>query len=137
MPESVKKQITTVLNENIEKYKCKINARMEEFANNEIEKYELWANDQLVPLQNQIIEIRKEKDALHKQVRKERNVKEKLLLKKKETLLADKLTKIQRSYFDMEDEYNKDVDQMTTKLLESLECKYGKQLLFSVRWSFV
>lgn len=97
----------------------------------------MWANDQLVPLQNQIIEIRKEKDALHKQVRKERNVKEKLLLKKKETLLADKLTKIQRSYFDMEDEYNKDVDQMTTKLLESLECKYGKQLLFSVRWSFV
>lgn len=77
------------------------------------------------------------KDSLHRQIRKERNIKEKLLLKRKETLLAEKLTKVQRSYFDMEDEYNKNVDKMTTKLLESLESKYDRYFLFSVRWSFV
>lgn len=137
MPQSVKEQVASVLDENIEKYKDKVNSRMEEFANCEIEKYESWSDDQLVPLQNQVVEVRKEKDAIHRQIRKERNIKDKLLLKKQETMLADKLTKLQRRLFDMEDEYNKNVDKMTTKLLSSLESKFNTKMLFSIKWQIV
>ena len=126
--------MATILDVEIEKYKDKVNARMEEFANYEIEKYESWSDDQLVPLQNQVVEVRKERDAVHRQIRKERSIKEKLLLKKQESLLADKLARIQRKLFDMEDEYNKNVDKMTTKLLNSLEGKFNQKILFSIKW---
>lgn len=134
VPESVKEKVTLILDAETGEYKDKVNARMEEFADYEIEKYESWSDDQLVPLQNQVVEVRKEKDAVHRQIRKERNIKEKLLLKKQETQLADKLTKIQRNLFDMEDEYNKKVDKMTNKLLNSLESKFDKKVLFSIKW---
>ena len=134
VPKSVKEKIMLILDAETGKYKDKVNARMEEFAGYEIEKYESWSDDQLVPLQNQVVEVRKEKDAVHRQIRKERNIKEKLLLKKQETQLADKLTKIQRKLFDMEDEYNKKVDKMTSKLLNSLESKFYKKVLFSIKW---
>lgn len=133
-PQSVKEKVATILDVEIEKYKDKVNARMEEFANYEIEKYESWSDDQLVPLQNLVVEVRKQKDAVHRQIRKERSIKEKLLLKKQESLLADKLARIQRKLFDMEDEYNKNVDKMTTKLLNSLESKFKQKILFSIKW---
>ena len=133
-PKSVKEKVASILDVETEKYKDKVNARMEEFANYEIEKYESWSDDQLVPLQNQVVEVRKERDAVHRQIRKERSIKEKLLLKKQESLLADKLARIQRKLFDMEDEYNKNVDKMTTKLLNSLEGKFNQKILFSIKW---
>lgn len=137
VPMSVKERATLILDAETGKYEEKVNSRMEEFADYEIEKYESWSDDQLVPLQNQVVEVRKQKDAIHKQIRKERNIKEKLLLKKQENQLADKLASLQRKLFDMEDEYNKNVDRMTTKLLNSLESKFSQKVLFSIRWRIV
>ena len=137
LPDHIKEDTESILDENIEKYKDRVNTRMEEYASYEIEKYESWADDKLVPLQNEIIDIRKERDTIHRQIRKEKDIKTKLLLKKQETQLSEELSKKQRQLFDLEDEYNKNVDTMTTKLLKSLECNFDKRTLFSIRWRIV
>lgn len=137
LPDHIKEDTEYIFDKNIEKYKDQVNARMEEYASYEIEKYESWSDDKLVPLQKEIIDIRKERDTIHRQIRKEKDIKTKLLLKKQENHLSEKLSKKQRQLFDLEDEYNKNVDTMTTKLLKSLECNFDKRTLFSIRWRIV
>lgn len=137
LPEEVMEKVSSILKERMKQHKDKVNARTEEYANYEIEKYEAWSDDQLVPLQKQIIDIRKEKDELHKQLRKERNVKNKLLMKKQELLLADKLSKMQRHLFEMEDEYRQNVDKMTEKMLAALDNHFESHILFALKWSII
>lgn len=50
----------------LEKYKKDLDDRTNEYATSEIEKFEAWSDDRLVPLQNEVIELRKEKDAIHR-----------------------------------------------------------------------
>ena len=88
-------------------------------------------------MQKQVIDIRKEKDELHKQLRKERNVKNKLLMKKQELFLADKLSKMQRHLFEMEDEYRQNVDKMTEKMLAALDNHFESHILFALKWCII
>ncbi len=137
LPENVNERALNILTERIEKYKADVNSRTEEYANYEIEKYDSWADDKLVPLQKQVIDIRKEKDNLHREIRKERDIKNKLLLKRQEMALADKLNKAQRLLFDMEDQYRQNVDKMTSKLLGSLDNHFENKMLFAIKWHIV
>ena len=57
LPDHIKEDTEYIFDKNIEKYKDQVNARMEEYASYEIEKYESWSDDKLVPLQKEIIVI--------------------------------------------------------------------------------
>ena len=137
LPKNIEEKISSILAERLERHKDEVNVRTEKYANYEIEKYEAWSDDQLVPLQKQVIDARKEKDDLHKQLRKERDVRNKLLLKRQEMALADKLSKMQRHLFEMEDKYRQNVDRMTSKLLESLDNHFESKILFAVKWTIL
>lgn len=126
-----------LLNEQMEDYKKQVNERTEEYANHEIDKYESFSEDQLVPLQNEIAKLRKQKDSIHKRLRKERDVKTKLFLNKEELSLAKKIKSKQRILFDMEDKYAQDVDKMTAKLLKQLDNKFDSELYFMLNWTIV
>ena len=136
-PKNVTEQVASILTERLDQHKNEVNTRMEKYANYEIEKYEAWSDDQLVPLQKQVIDIRKQKDELHKQLRKERDIRNKLSLKKQEMALADKLSKMQRHLFEMEDEYRQNVDSMTDKLLNTLDSHFESHILFALKWSIL
>ena len=45
----------------------------------------MWAEDQLVPLRKEVMELSREHDVLRRQIRKEHNAAVKLQLKKKKT----------------------------------------------------
>ena len=65
--------------------------RTNQYVDYEINKYEMWADDQLVPLQKEVMELSREHDALRRQIRKEHNATIKLQLKKEEMQMSRNL----------------------------------------------
>ena len=84
----------------------------------------MWADDQLVPLENEIIEMNKEYDELRKQIRKEHQASQKLQLKIEETKLSKRLKAKRQQLSDLQDEYMDKVDSMTERLQEAMNNQY-------------
>ena len=137
IPKDVLNSIAEVFESKLEKYEKDLDDRNSEYATYEIEKFEAWSDDRLVPLQNEVIELRKEKDAIHRQFRKERDAKTKLLLKRQELELDNKLRRKQKELFELEDTYHQQVDDMTTKLLNAMQNKVDSSLMFKFKWEIV
>lgn len=137
IPKDVLKSIAEDFETKLEKYKKDLDERTSEYANYEIEKFEAWSDDRLVPLQNEVIELRKEKDSIHRQFRKEFDAKTKLLLKRQELELDNKLRKKQKEMFDLEDEYHQQVDDMTSKLLNAMQNEVESSMMFKFKWEIV
>ena len=95
----------------------------------------MWAEDQLVPLRKEVMELSREHDALRRQIRKEHNASTKLQLKKEENLKSKALNQKRAKLFQMEDEYNDKVDSMTSKLQSSMENQISSDVLFRFRWT--
>lgn len=131
------KKTDSLFVERFEKFKADINSKMSDYANFEIDKFESWSDDKLIPLQNDVIKLRKEKDAIHRQIRKEHDVKAKLLLKREELTLGDTLRKKQSQLYEMEEKYRKQVDLMTSNLLQSLDCAFESSVFFKIHWRIV
>ena len=66
-------------------------SKSEEYVSFEIDKYQAWAEDQVYSLENEVIALRKEDEALKRQIRKERNAKFKLELQENEAKIAKQL----------------------------------------------
>lgn len=115
-------------------YKLKIDERTNEYVDYEINKYEMWAEDQLVPLRKEVMELSREHDALRRQIRKEHNASVKLQLKKEENLKSKALNQKRVKLFQMEDEYNDKVDSMTNKLQSSMENSVSSKIMFRIKW---
>ena len=116
-------------------YRNAINDRTNEYVNYEINKYELWADDQLVPLRNEVAELSREHDSLRRLIRKEHNASEKVKLKKQENLMAKELTRKRMSLYQMEDDYNVKVDEMTKKLEKSMLNTITSSIMFRFKWT--
>lgn len=137
IPKEVLNSIAEDFKSKLEKYKKDLDDRTNEYATSEIEKFEAWSDDRLVPLQNEVIELRKEKDAIHRQFRKERDTKTKLLLKRQELDIDNKLRKKQKEMFELEDLYHQQVDDMTNKLLNAIQNKVDSSIMFKFKWEIV
>ena len=137
IPKEILNSITEDFESKLEKYKKDLDERTSEYATYEIEKFEAWSDDRLVPLQNEVIELRKEKDSIHRQFRKERDAKTKLLLKRQELDIDNKLRRKQKEMFDLEDTYHQQVDDMTTKLLNAMQNKVDSSMMFKFKWEIV
>ena len=137
IPKEIMNSIAEDFESKLERYKKKLDSRTSEFATCEIEKFEAWSDDRLVPLQNEVIELRKEKDAIHRQFRKESDARKKILLKREELDLDNKLRKKQKEMFDLEDTYHQQVDQMTEKLLDAMHNEIETSLMFKIIWEII
>ncbi len=137
IPINVLNSLARDFDSKLERYKKDLDDRTSEYVTYEIEKYESWSDDKLVPLQNEVIELRKEKDNIHRQSRKERDVKTKLLLKRREMELDTKLRKKQKEMFELEDTYHQQVDNMTSKLLNAMQNKIETSIMFKFGWEII
>ena len=115
-------------------YRSEINDRTNEYVDYEINKYELWAEDQLVPLRNEVAGLSREHDSLRKLIRKEHNAAEKVKLKKQENLMAKELIRKRNSLYQLEDEYMDKVDAMTNKLQKSMFNNISSRIMFRFKW---
>lgn len=125
------------LNEQLSQYTDDIEKRTNEYVDYEINKYEMWADDQLVPLRNEVMELSREHDQLRRQIRKEHNASAKIQLKKEEAVLAKKLHSKRSQLLMMEDEYIEKVDEMTERLQKTMSNKINCSVMFRFKWTIV
>jgi hypothetical protein len=128
-------QFKDIYNKQLSDYKAHIDDRTNEFVDYEINKYEMWAEDQLVPLRNEVINLSRENESLRGQIRKEHNASAKLQLKKDQNQKAKVLSQKRAKLMSMEDEYQDKVDTMINKLEASMENKISSQVLFRMKWT--
>ena len=121
--------------EQLNGYKLQVEERTNEYVDYEINKYEMWAEDQLEPLRKEVMELNKEHESLRRQIRKEHNASVKIQLKKKENTKAKLLSKKRAQLFQLEDEYADKVDSMTSKLQSSMENSITSKIMFRLRWT--
>ena len=112
----------------------KIQERTNQYVDYEINKYEMWADDQLVPLQKEVMELSREHDALRRQIRKEHNATVKLQLKKDEMQMSRLLSQKRAKMYAMEDEYRDKVDKMTDKLQNAMNNEIHSEVMFRFKW---
>lgn len=112
-------------------------AKTNEYVDYEINKYEMWAEDQLVPLKKEVMELSREYDSLRRQIRKEHNAAAKLQLKKEENQKGRLLNQKRAKLFEMEDEYADRVDKMTEKLQMAMKNTFSSSVMFRFRWSII
>ena len=125
------------LNEQLSQYTSDIEKRTNEYVDFEINKYEMWADDQLVPLRNEVMELSREHDQLRRQIRKEHNASAKIQLKKDEAVLAKKLHSKRSQLLVMEDEYLDKVDEMTERLQKTMSNKIDCSVMFRFKWTII
>ena len=111
-----------------------IEERTNQYVDYEINKYEMWADDQLVPLQKEVMELSREHDALRRQIRKEHNATVKLQLKKDEMQMSRLLSQKRAKMYAMEDEYRDKVDKMTDKLQNAMNNEIHSEVMFRFKW---
>ena len=125
------------LDNQLSKYTNDVEKRTNEYVDYEINKYESWADDQLVPLRNEVIELSREHDALRRQIRKEHNAAQKIQLKKYEIAIAKKLYLKRAQLLSMEDEYMEKVDEMTERLQKAMKNSVETTVMFRFKWKIV
>lgn len=114
-----------------------IEERTNQYVDYEINKYEMWADDQLVPLRNEVMELSRAHDALRRQIRKEHNAATKLQLKKEEIQMT-KLLKQKRDRLNvLDDEYTGKVEQMVEKLQNEMQSETHSEVMFRFKWRII
>jgi ERCC4-related helicase len=121
--------------EQLNKLKSKVTDQTEDFVSYEIDKYQAWAEDQVYALENEVIALRHEDEALKRQIRKERKASVKLQLQEEESKKAKMLRQKQRELYDRQDENEEKVDEMTRKLRHAMDNHYETEVLFRFRWT--
>lgn len=131
---NIEGQFEEEFSKRLKSYKEEIDDRTNNYVDYEITKYEMWADDQLVPLRNEVMILNKEYEAIRRQIRKEHNAATKLQLKKDESQKSKLLRQKRSKLMMLEDEYNDKVDDMTEKLQKSMLNNIDSSVMFRFRW---
>ena len=129
--------ITRLFKERLQELLDNLSEKTNEYISFEIDKFESWSEDQVYKIQSEVIELRKQHDAVRRQLRKETNARIKLALKEQEVKLAKELRQKQQRFFEMQDQCADQVDQLTERLRKSMESVVEHSLLFKFSWQII
>ena len=118
-------------------YTTKLDKKNNEYVNYEINKYEMWSDDQLVPLKKEIEALSKEQEALKRKIRRETDSQLKIILKKEENQKGRILNQKRAKYYELSDDYADKVDKMTEKLQASMKNNISANIMFKFNWKIV
>jgi DNA anti-recombination protein RmuC len=129
--------ITGLFMERLQELLDNLSEKTNEYISFEIDKFESWSEDQVYKIQSEVIELRKQHDAVRRQLRKETNARIKLALKEQEVKLAKELRQKQQRFFEMQDQCADQVDQLTERLRKSMESVVEHSILFKFSWQII
>jgi len=120
-----------------ENYRKHIEERTHNFVLREIELYESWADDQIIPLENEVVLLRRELDSLRRKSRKESNISTKLdylqQIKELDTLHKKKYQKLMM----LQEENEKKGDELIKQLENSLKYEIKVERIFLLKWKII
>lgn len=134
---STDESIDGLFDEKLKELLENLSDRTNEYISFEIDKFESWSEDQVYKIQSEVIELRKQHEAIRRQIRKESNARIKLALKEQEVKLAKELRQKQQKFFEMQDQCADQVDKLTERLRKSMENTIEHGLLFKFSWKIM
>lgn len=131
----------TIIQENLEtqlkKFNRDLDLRMNVFINDEIDKFESWEDDQVYSLENEVIDLRREVEALKRAQRKELNAMTRLDMVESIASKNKILRRKQNELSSLQDECEEKVEEMTIRLKDSMKNEVTTELFGRFMWKIL
>jgi hypothetical protein len=126
-------QLTTEVN----KYKTTIGERTQTFVMREIELFESWADDNIFPLENDVVSLRRELDSLRRKSRKETNASQKLNLLQQIKHIDTQHKKKYQAFLALQEENERISEELIGRLQTSLKYNVRVEKMFLIKWKLI
>ncbi len=140
-PTDVPAEIVDSLNGNfqgiLKEYKKDLADRMQSYLNCEIDKLYAWADDNMYPLEDEVISLRKQLQANRRAARKSSSPAERIELKRTEMTLSKKLNDAQIKCNEAREYYNAKSEEQIESLEKSMVNEVTAEQMFLLRWKLV
>lgn len=120
----------------VQNYRSIVEERTQGYVMREVELYESWADDQIIPLENEVVALRRELDSLRRRSRKETNAFQKLELLQQIKEIDALHKKRYHTFMLKQEEKEKKEDELIIKLKASLKYDVKFEKVFLVKWEF-
>ena len=137
VPDDVRQRLNREFKASLEGYEKNLASRMQAFLNAEIDKLYAWADDNMYPLEDEVISLRKELQAIRRAAKKATSAAERIELKKKELALGKRLNEAQTKCNKAREYYDAKSEEQIESLQKSLENAVSSEDLFFLRWSII
>ena len=129
--------INRIFDEMLHKYQAQISSRTSDYVNDEIDKIESWTDEQLTPMEDEIIGLEKQSRELKRMVRKEHVAANKLQLMRQYHDLERNLRLKREQFYKIKDNQDTLIDNKTKELEQLFENNTSSSLLFKFKWTIV
>ena len=137
VPDSIRQRLNREFKASLESYEKGLSSRMQIYLNAEIDKLYAWADDNVYPLEDKVISLRKEQQAVRRAAKKATSAAERIELKKKELSLSKQLNEAQVKCNEAREYYDAKSEEQIESLQKSLENAVSSEEAFILRWSIV
>ncbi len=137
VPDDVRKRLNHEFKSLLENYERNLSSRMQIYLNAEIDKLYAWADDNVYPLEDKVISLRKELQAIRRAAKKAASAAERIELKKKELGLSKQLNDAQVKCNEAREYYDAKSEEQIDSLQKSLENAVSSEEAFIIRWHIV
>lgn len=126
-----------IFTEELKEYSNKIESENSDYINIEIDKNDALTEEKLTPIWDEVVTLRKELDAVKRQLRKERNPKLKISLSEQRIKLDKEITKKQAEYYNQKDRCDQETERLLQKLQKAMESRVSSKVLFKFQWNII
>ena len=137
VPDDIRKRLNQEFKASLENYENSLSCRMQAYLNAEIDKLYAWADDNVFPLEDKVISLRKELQTIRRAAKKATSAAERIELKKKELSLSKLLNDAQVKCSKAREYYDAKSEEQIDGLQKSLENAVSSDEAFILRWSIV
>lgn len=137
IPQDVATELNNAFRESLAEYKNELADRIQTYLNTEIDKLYSWADDNMYPLEDEVIALRKQVQANRRAARKATSAMERIELKKAEISLTKKLNDAQAKCNEAREYYNAKSEEQIALLEKSMVNTVSSEELFTIRWSII
>ena len=135
VPDSIRQRLNREFKASLESYEKGLSSRMQIYLNAEIDKLYAWADDNVYPLEDKVISLRKELQAVRRAAKKALSATERIEFKKKELSLSRQLNEAQTKCNSAREYYDSKSEEQIESLQKSLENAVSSKEAFILRWS--
>lgn len=137
IPESVNKELNGAFKDSLEEYKKDLADRSQAYLNAEIDKLYAWADDNVYPLEDEVIALRKQQQAIRRAAKKTSVASERIELKKQEMSVSKKLHEAEDKCNKAREYYDAKSAEQIADLEKSLQNAVSSEQMFIFRWKII
>ena len=137
IPLGIVNRLNMEFEQSLSSYKKDLAERMQSYLNTEIDKLYAWADDNMYPLEDEVIALRKQIQANRREFRKATSAAARIDLKRTEISLMKKLSEAQEKCNKAREYYNSKSEEQIEILEKSLINTVSSEEMFVFRWTIV